>query len=103
MSALEKNERLVRVGHGPSLWRHERRHCAGGFNWSMQHTRRHCGGRSVADEAKTEDLLHGKSESCDVGALAERGVPSADRPVVRSKPLINTTHSGGDGWDTSGA
>jgi hypothetical protein len=48
----------------------------------MQHTRNCISRRSVADEAKTEDLLHGKPESVDVGALAERGVPSAYRAVV---------------------
>jgi hypothetical protein len=60
----------------------ERPESRGGFNGSMQHTGDCVSRRSVADEAKTEDLLHGKSESVDVGALAERGVPSADRPVV---------------------
>jgi len=30
----------------------------------------YAGARSVADEAKAEDLLHGKAESVDVGALA---------------------------------
>ena len=53
-----------------------------GFNRSMQHSRDCVGRRSVPDEAKTEDLLHGKPESLDVGALAKRGVSSADRPVV---------------------
>jgi hypothetical protein len=38
----------------------------------MQHTRDCVSRRSVADEAKTKDLLHGKPESVDVGALAER-------------------------------
>jgi hypothetical protein len=42
-----------------------------GLNWSMQHTRNCVSRRSVADEAKTPDLLHGKPESLDVGALAE--------------------------------
>jgi hypothetical protein len=48
----------------------ERRLYDGGFNGSMQHTRDCVSRRSVADEAKTEDLLHGKSEILDVGALA---------------------------------
>jgi hypothetical protein len=48
----------------------------------MQHTRDCVSRRSVADEEKTKDLLHGKPESLDVGALEERGVPSTDRPVV---------------------
>jgi hypothetical protein len=30
-----------------------------------------CGARSVADEAKTSDPLHGEPEGADVGALAE--------------------------------
>ena len=37
----------------------------------MQHTRICVSRRSVADEAKTADLLHGKSEDVDVGALTE--------------------------------
>jgi hypothetical protein len=44
----------------------------GGFNRWMQHTRNCVSRRSVADETKTSDLLHGKSESADVGALEER-------------------------------
>ena len=44
----------------------------GGFNRWMQHTRDCASRRSVADETKTSDLLHGKPESADVGALAER-------------------------------
>jgi hypothetical protein len=43
-----------------------------GFNRWMQHTRNCVSRRSVANEAKTEDLLHGKPEGADVGALAER-------------------------------
>jgi hypothetical protein len=54
----------------------------GGFNRWMQHTRDCASRRGVANEAKTENLLHGKPEGLDVGALAERGVASADRPVV---------------------
>ncbi|WP_018076636.1 hypothetical protein [Thiobacillus denitrificans] len=54
----------------------------GGFNRWMQHTRDCVSRRSVADETKTSDLLHGKPESLDVGTLEERGVPSTDRPVV---------------------
>jgi hypothetical protein len=44
-----------------------------GFNRSMQHTRI-CVSRkrSVADETKTTDLLHGNPESAHVGTLAER-------------------------------
>ena len=42
-----------------------------GFNRWMQHTRDCVSRRSVADETKTPDLLHGKPESSDVGALAE--------------------------------
>jgi len=53
-----------------------------GFNRSMQHTRNCVSRRSVANEAKTEDLLHGKSESHHVGSLAERRISPADRPVV---------------------
>jgi hypothetical protein len=36
----------------------------------------------VADEAKTEDLLHGEPESSYVGALAERRFSPADCPDV---------------------
>jgi hypothetical protein len=43
-----------------------------GFNRWMQHTRNCICRRSVANETKAEDLLHGKSEGADVGALAER-------------------------------
>ena len=43
-----------------------------GFNRWMQHTRNCVSARSVADEAKTANLLHGKSESDHVGAVAER-------------------------------
>ncbi|MDP1682783.1 MAG: hypothetical protein Q8L39_13555, partial [Burkholderiales bacterium] len=46
-----------------------------GFNRWMQHTRNCISRRSVADEAKTKDLLHGKSEGADVGALARRRQP----------------------------
>jgi hypothetical protein len=38
----------------------------------MQHTKYFVSRRSVADEAKTSNLLHGKPENADVGALAER-------------------------------
>jgi hypothetical protein len=54
----------------------------GGFNRSMQHTRDCASRRSVADEAKTSDLLHGKPEGANVGALAEGRISSADRPAV---------------------
>src|SRR4029453_19015869 len=52
----------------------------GGFNWSMQHTRRHCGGRSVADEAKTADLLLVQPTSAHLGAVAQGGDAPPDRP-----------------------
>jgi hypothetical protein len=52
------------------------------FNRWMQHTRRCVSRRSVADETKTADLLHGRPESADVGTLAERGISPANRPVV---------------------
>ena len=42
-----------------------------GFNRWMQHTRNCVSRRSVADEAKVTDLLHGKSEGTNVGPLAE--------------------------------
>jgi len=72
-----------------------------GFNRWMQHTRDCASRRSVAvtcpmssydavyspitpkgvghEEAKTTDLLHGKPEGADVGALAERRFSPHDR------------------------
>jgi hypothetical protein len=52
-------------GDRPTAW------CCG-FNRSMQYTRICVSRRSVADEAKTTDLLHGKPKSSNVGTLAER-------------------------------
>ena len=43
-----------------------------GFNRSTQHSKFYVGRRSVADEAETEDLLHGSPEGIDVGSLGER-------------------------------
>jgi restriction endonuclease len=54
-----------------------------GFNRSMQHIKLCVSRRSVADEAKTQDLLHPNSEGNDVGTLEERRIPSADCPTVR--------------------
>jgi hypothetical protein len=48
----------------------------GGFNRSMQHTNHRIDGRSVADEAATQDLLLGQPESVDVGTL-EAGLDAA--------------------------
>jgi hypothetical protein len=43
-----------------------------GFDRWMQQTRDCASRGSVANEAKTSDLLHRKPEGTDVGALAER-------------------------------
>jgi hypothetical protein len=44
-----------------------------GFNRSMQHTRICVSRRrSVANESKTTDILHGKPAIFDVGPLAKR-------------------------------
>jgi len=42
-----------------------------GFNRSMQHTKTGFGGRSVCNGTAAADLLFGKPEGADVGALAE--------------------------------
>ena len=44
----------------------------GGFNRSMQHTNHRIGGRSVTNEAATQNLLFGQPEGADVGALEAR-------------------------------
>lgn len=44
----------------------------GGFNRSLKHTNHRIGGRSVANEAATQNLLFGQPEGADVGALEAR-------------------------------
>lgn len=59
----------------------------------MQHTKLCTSRRSVADEAKTKNLLYGSPENSHVGALEEGRIAPANRSVVRSKPLIDTANS----------
>jgi hypothetical protein len=48
----------------------------------MQHTK-HCESRrSVANEAKTTDLLHAKPESFNVGEMEERRISPTDISIV---------------------
>jgi hypothetical protein len=59
----------LHVVHGNNLGDQAAMHCS--FNRSMQHTRICVDRRSVADETKTTDILHGKPEVSHVGSLAK--------------------------------
>ena len=52
------------------------------FNRSTQHLISNYREEDVENEATNEDLLHGSTESGDVGSLAEGGVTACDRPSV---------------------
>ena len=52
------------------------------FNRSTQHSKFYACRRSVADEAETEDLLHGSPKGIDVGSLAERRIYGFDRATL---------------------
>ena len=59
-----------------------------GFNRWMQHTRDCASRGSVADEVQTTDLLHGRPEGVDVGALAQGRVSAADCFRYCTKSLL---------------
>ncbi len=62
---------------------------AGGFNRSMQHTKNCRNRRSVADEVPDANLLHGRPEGIDVGAMEARLDAPSDCPVVQSIPHVS--------------
>jgi hypothetical protein len=53
-----------------------------GFNRSLQHINYRIGGRSVANEAATQNLLFGQPEGADVGALEARLDVAGDRQAL---------------------
>jgi dipeptidyl aminopeptidase/acylaminoacyl peptidase len=61
----------------------------GGFNWSIQRTDHCVGRRSVADEVPDTNLLHGRPEGIDVGAMEGRLDASPACSAVQS-----STHFG---------
>ena len=61
-----------------------------GFNRSMQHTDRCVSSRSVADEVPHTNLLHGRAEGLDVGAMEARLDAAPDRSLVQSSPHVGT-------------
>lgn len=61
----------------------------GGFNRSMQHIKSCMSRRSVADELPDANLLHGRPEGIDVGAI-EAGLDApSDCPVVQSTSHVS--------------
>src|SRR5205085_12566717 len=75
----------------------------GGFNRSMQHTSYCPGRRSVADEVSDANLLHGRPEGIDVGAVERWLDPSPDWPAVRPTSHLYPQHLVEDRWNSTAA